>query len=292
MEIGSEQVEKSINRLSAKNLVRQVYFQGKVGFELTPKGKLVIEALAKAETNRITKQLQEAIQLEKKAKLRSGTVNKMKSTADKWQNYQIPDNKLMPKIEQEATKLLETTKETREKQPLCHIDLQNYDQNFSQYKPLIEKLYEQNTILAKAVNDYAKIKNILKSISADIETVGKTIKKYEPIAEAAAQVNQLKTFLCILKSIQSRLESFDKNQLDQFEKLKTQLGDNFRLLETLKKPTHEFKSIKTESLELKTALYSDPEGPIKYGRIPSGSPLVEECSKCGAKRKLTSVNIG
>lgn len=292
MEISSEQVEKSLNRLSTKNLVRKVYFQGKVGFELTPKGKSAIDAIAKAETARITRQLQEAIQLERKAKLRSSTVNKLKLTAEKWQNYQIPDSKLMAKIEQEAKKLLAATKETGEKQPYCHIDPQSYDQKFSQYKPLIEKLLEQNINLAKAVNDYAKIKSNLLLISADIESINKTIKKYEPVAEAAAQVNQLKNSLYILKSIQSQLESFDRDQLTLFEELKIQLGDNFRLLEKLRRPTHEFTSIKRESLEEMTTLYSDPEGPIKYGRKTNELPLVEKCSKCGTTRKLTPVNIG
>jgi Mn-dependent DtxR family transcriptional regulator len=78
MEISNEQVEMSISRLNAKNLIRKIYLQGKVGFELTPRGKLAIEVLAKAETARITKQLQEAIYQEQKAKLRSGTVNKIR----------------------------------------------------------------------------------------------------------------------------------------------------------------------------------------------------------------------
>ena len=247
MEISSQQVEMSINRLSAKNLIRKVYLQGKVGFELTPRGKSAIEALAKAETARITRQLQEAIHQERKAKLRSGTVNKMKSIEDKWQNYQMPDRKLIDKIEQEATKFLAATKEIEGKQPLCHVDPQNYDQQFSQYKPQIENLTEQNNNLTKAVNNYAKIKNYLQSISADIESINKTINKYEPIAEAKAQVSQLKASLGRLKSIQSQLENFDKDQLAQFEELKTQLGDNSRLLEILKRPTHEFTPIKRES---------------------------------------------
>src|SRR5208283_3053061 len=109
MEINSQQVEMSINRLSAKNLIRKVYFQGRVGFELTPRGKTAIEVLAKAETARVTRQLQEAIHKERKAKLRSGTINKMKSIEDKWQNYQILDKKMIDKIEQEATKFLAET---------------------------------------------------------------------------------------------------------------------------------------------------------------------------------------
>ena len=111
IEISSQQVEMSISRLSAKNLIRKVYSQGKVGFELTPRGKSAIEALAKAETDRITRQLQEAIQQERKAKLRLGAINKMKSIEDKWQNYQMPDGKLIAKIEQEVKKFLASTKE-------------------------------------------------------------------------------------------------------------------------------------------------------------------------------------
>ena len=292
MEISSEQVEMSINRLSAKNLIRKVYLQGRVGFELTPRGKSAIEVLAKAETARITRQLQEAIHQERKAKLRSGTVNKMKSIEDEWQNYQIPDRKLIDEIEQEAAKFLAATKEIEGKQPLCHIDPQNYDQEFSQYKPQIENLAEQNNNLTKAVNNYAKIKNCLLSISADIESINKTINKYETIAEAKAQVSQLKASLGRLKSIQSQLENFDKDQLAQFEELKTQLGGNFRLLEILKRPTHEFTPIKKESLAEKTTLYPDPEGPIKYSRKTSGYPLEEKCSKCGTTRRLTPVDIG
>jgi predicted transcriptional regulator len=292
MEISSEQAEISIKRLSAKNLIRKVYLQGKVGFELTPKGKSAIEVLAKAETARITRQLQEAIHQERKAKLRSATVNKMKSIEDEWQNYRIPDDKLMDKIEQEAKKLLAATKEIREEQPLCYKDSENYEQKFLQYKPIIEKLTEQNNNLIKSVNNYATIKNRLLLISADIERINKAINKYEPLADAAEQVNQLKTSVCRLKSIQSQLESFGKDQLTQFEELKTQLEDKLRLLETLKRPTHEFTSIKRESLEEKTALYLDPEGPIKYRRKTSEYPLEEKCSKCGTKRKLTSVNIG
>ncbi len=266
--------------------------QGRVGFELTPRGKSAIDVLAKAETARITKQLQEAIHQERKAKLRSGTVNKMKSIEDEWQNYQMPDRKLIDKIEQEAKTFLAATKEIEGKQPLCHIDPQKYDQQFLQYKPQIENLAEQNNNLTNAVNNYAKIKNCLQSISADIESISKTINKYEPIAEAKAQVSQLKASLGRLKSIQSQLENFDKDQLAQFEELKTQLGGNFRLLEILKRPTHEFTPIKKESLAEKTTLYPDPEGPIKYSRKTTGYPLEEKCSKCGTTRRLTPVDIG
>ena len=292
MEISSEEAEMSIKRLSAKNLIRKVYLQGKVGFELTPKGKTAMEALAKAETARITRQLQEAIQQERKAKLRSGTVNKMKSIGDKWQNYQVPDRNLIDKIEQEATKFLAATKEIENQQPLCHIDPQNYDQKFSQYKPQIEKLTEQNKSLTKAVNNYATIKNNLALISADIENINKTINKYELLAEATAQISQLKTSLGKLKTIQSQLESFDKDQLAKSEELKTQLEDNFRLLEILKRTTHEFTPIKRGTIAEKTTLYPDPEGPIKYQRKTSGYLSVEKCSKCGTERTMTPVDIG
>jgi len=292
MEISSEQVEMSINRLSAKNLIRKVYLQGKVGFELTPRGNSAIEVLAKVQTACITRQLQEAIHQERKAKLRSSTVNKMKSIEGEWKNYQMPDKKLVDEIEQEAAKFLAATKEIEARQPLCHVDPQNYDQEFSQYKPQIENLTEQNNNLTKAVNNYAKIKNHLLSISADIESINKNINKYELIAEATAQVSQLKTSLSRLKPIQSQLENFDKDQLSKFEELKTQLEDNSRLIEMLKKPTHEFTPIKRESLAEKATRYPDPEGPIRYDRKTSGSPLEEKCSKCGTKRRSTSVDIG
>lgn len=292
MEISSKQVELSINRLYAKNLVRKVYLKGRVGFELTPKGKSVIDVLARAETVRITRQLQEAIHQERRAKLRLGSVNKIKLIEDKWQNYQMPDRKLIDEIAQEAIKFLAATKEIEDKQPLCHIDPQNYEQEFSRYKLQIEKLPEQNNNLTKAVNNYAKIKNYLLLISADIESINKTINKYETVAEATAHVIQLKTSLCILKSIQSQLEHFEKDQIVPFEELNTQLGNNSRLLESLKKPTHEFTPIKRESTAEKVALYSDPEGPIKFGRKTSGSSLEEKCNKCGIKRRSTPVDMG
>jgi len=292
MEISNEQVEMSIKRLSAKNLIRKVYLQGKVGFELTPRGKSAIEVLAKVETARITRQLQEAIHQERKAKLRSGTVKKIKSIEDEWQNYQMPDRSLIDQIEQKATKLLAATREIEDKQPLCHVNPQNYDQEFSQYKPQIENLTEQNNHLTKTVNNYAKIRNYQLSISADIKSINKNINKYELITEATAQVSQLKASLCRLKSIQSQLENFDKDILSKFEELKTQLEDNSRLLEILKKPTHEFTPIKRENLAEKTTRYPDPEGPIKYVQKTSGYPLVEKCSKCGTKRRSTSVDIG
>ena len=292
IEISNEQVEKSISRLSAKNLIRKIYLQGKVGFELTPKGRSTIEILAKSETERITKQLQEAIHQERKAKLRMNAVNKMKSVEEEWQNYQIPDKKLIDETEQEATKFLAATKEIATKQPFCHEDSRNYDQEFLIYKPQIEKMAEQNNNLSKAVNNYAKIKKSMLSLSADIENIKKTINKYQSIVEASTQVNELKTSLCRLESIQSQLDNFDKEQLSKFEELKIQLGENSKLLEILKKPTHEFSTVKRENLTEKTDQYPDPECPIKYGDKTSGHSLIEKCGKCGMKRKSSPVNIG
>jgi len=291
MEISSQQVEMSINRLSAKNLVRKIYLQGKVGFELTPRGKSVIEDLAKAETARVTSQLQEAIHQERKTKLRLNAVNKMKLVEDEWQTYQMPDINYINEIEQDATNLLTATKEIKDKQPLCHVSPRSYEVEFLKYKSQIEKLIEQNYKITHAVNDYVKIKSHLLALSTDIESVNKTINKYEPIVEATTQISQLKTAVYKLKSIQSQLETFDEQQLTRFQELKTQLQDNSRLFEILKKPTHEFSPIKREITE-KAQLYPDPEGPIKYSHQTSGYPLVEKCSKCGAKRKSTNIDIG
>jgi len=84
--------------------VRKIYLQSKVGFELTPKGKVALQVLAKAETDRISRQLQEAIHQERKAKLRSGIVKKIKSIEAGWQSYQFPDKKVIGNIEQESLK--------------------------------------------------------------------------------------------------------------------------------------------------------------------------------------------
>jgi DNA repair exonuclease SbcCD ATPase subunit len=216
----------------------------------------------------------------------------MKSIEEKWQNYEMPDKKMIDEIEREATKFLATTKEVAGKQPFCNKDPQNYDQEFSKYKLEIDRLSEQNNSLNRAVNNYAKIKNCLQSISADVEKINKTISKYEPIAEATDQVTELKTSLFKLKLIQSQLEDFEKNQLSKFEELKNQLGESLRLLDTLKKPTHEFTPIKRESLAEKITQYPDPECPIKYGHKASKYPIVEKCNKCGARRKSTPVDIG
>jgi predicted transcriptional regulator len=292
MEISSEQLEMSINRLSAKNLIRKIYLQGKVGFELTPKGKSSLEELSKVETARITKQLQEAIQQEQKAKLRMNAVKRIKSIENEWQNYQIPDKNLIDKIEHEATELLVATKEIKEKQPLCELNPQNYEQEFEQYKPKIEKLIGQNSNLIQAVNNYAKIKSELLSISAGIKNTQNAIKKYESLPEAWSQVNQLKSSLSILTSVQSKLENFDKNQVDRFLELKAQIRDNSRLLDNLKKSTHEFKPIKIANVTEKTAEYFDTEGPINDGYKTTGLISMEKCSKCGIKRKSTRVDIG
>jgi predicted transcriptional regulator len=292
METSIPQVETSIKRLCEKHLIRKVSWEGKFGFELTPQGKSLIEVLAKAQTDRITRQLQEAIRNERKAKLRSSIVKKMKSNAERWQNYRVPDKKLINEIEQQAARFLAATKETESHQPLCCKDPQNYDQEFSQYKPQIEKLVEQNNSLNRAINNYAEIKNHLKSLTTDIEKINKTICKYEPIVEASIQINQLKTTLFLLRTIQSQLESFEKDKLIRFEELKTKLINNSRILENLKKTTHEFKPIRRESLTEKAIQYSDPEGPIKHEGKLGGYLLLEKCSNCGAKRKSAPVDIG
>ncbi len=287
-----EQIQMSINRLSTRNIVRKIYFEGKVGFELTPKGKIAVDTIAKVQTDRITKQLQEAIQQERKTKLRTSALDKLISIEDKWQNYQVPDKNHAEEIEKEAAKLLAATKETQNKQPLCHLHPQNYERKFSEYKPQIENLTQQNNNLTKEVNNYGKIKNHFLLISADIEQIGKAIIKYESIAEATNQVNLLKTTLSKLKPIKSQLGEFDSEQLSRFEDLKTKLADNSRRLETLKKPTHEFAPIKRENSAEKTVLYPDPECPIKLEHKTSNYPTEEKCGKCGTKRKSTPVNIG
>jgi hypothetical protein len=98
--------------------------------------------------------------------------------------------------------------------------------------------------------------------------------------------------MATLKLIQSQLEHFDKDMLGRFEEFEVQLGVNFRLLETLKRSTHEFKPINSEILTEKTSLVPGPEGAIKYSRKTSEHPLEEKCIKCGAKRRLTTVDIG
>ena len=290
--VSPQEAETSINRLSAKNLIRKVYVQGKVGFELTPRGKSAIAALAKAETERITKQLQEAIHEERKAKLRLSAVKKLKAVEEKWQNYPIPDRRLMGEIEQNAANFLALTKEIQAKQPLCNVNPESYDQEYAKYKLQVEKLAEQNIGFVKAVNNYAQIKDYQQLISADLDVISKAIQRYELVAEATAQVNQLRICVSTLRAVQSGLESFGKEQLSRLEQLKIQLIENSKLLETLKKPTHEFASTKRESLPEKATQYPDPECPIKYDDKTSGHQIVEKCGKCGAKRKSTPFNIG
>lgn len=289
METSVEQVQISINSLCEKHLIRKVSWQGKVIFELTPKGKSSIDALAKARTDLITKQLQDAIHLERKAKLRSSTINKVKSIADEWQNFQVPDRSQIDKTKREAARLLDATKEIKSKQPLCYENPQNYDQEFFNYKTQIEKLSEQNKNINKIVNSYAKIQNHQLSISAGIEKINKIINKYEPIAEVTVQINQLKTALDKLRSIQSQLGNYQKEELYQLEELNTKLAENSRTLDFLKRPTHEFMPIKKSFAE-NTAWYS--EGQIKYENKNSGYIVEEKCSKCGTKRKPKPINIG
>ena len=273
--------------------MRKIYLQSKVGFELTPKGKVALQVLAKAETDRISRQLQEAIHQERKAKLRSGIVKKIKSIEAGWQSYQFPDKKVIGNIEQESEEFLEATKEVAKRQPKCQINPQNYDAEFLKFKSQIDDLTGKNNSLLKEVNNYAKIKGDQLSILADVESIQKTIKKFELMAEATVQVSQLKNSFCNLKLIQSQLESYDKEQLTRLEHLKIQLNDDCKLLDVLKKSTHEFTPIKREILAEKTSEHSDAEGlTIKDGHKKIGSPLVEKCSKCGAKRKLTTVDFG
>jgi len=287
-----EEVGISISRLQEKHLMRKISWQGKVCFELTPKGKSATEALAKAQTDRVTKQLQEAIHQERKTKLRTGIIKKMRSNAEKWGSYHVPDKKMMGAIEQEATVLFAATKEAESIQPACSKDSENYDQKFSQFKPQVEYLIEKNSSLKRTVDNYSKIKSYAESLSADIEKIGSAIGRYEPLAEASVQVSQLKESLLRLKSVQSQIDVFGKDELARFEELKTKIADNAKLLETLKKPTHEFKPIKRDTLSEKATQYLSPEGPVKYEAKTSGHIAEEKCVKCGAKRTSTPVNIG
>ncbi len=284
-----EQVQISINRLCEKHLIRKANWQGKIVFELTPKGKSSIDALAKARTDLITRQLQDAIHLERKAKLRSSTINKVKSIADEWQDFQVPDRSQIDRHKREAARLLNATKEIEGKQPLCCEIPQNYDQEFFNYKTQIENLSKQNKEISKIVNNYAKIRNQQVSISFGIEKINKTINKYGALAEATAQIRQLETALDKLRKIQSQLENYQKDELSQLEELNTKLAENSRTLDTLKKPTHEFIPVKKSFAE-NTSWYS--EGQIKYENKTSGYLSEEKCSKCGVKRKPKPVNIG
>jgi predicted transcriptional regulator len=290
--ISSEQAETGVKSLSAKNLIRKTYFQGRVGYEITPKGKAAIEALAKAETARVTKQLQESIHQERIAKVRSSTIKKILSAVDDWKSIQLPDKNLIEETAQEATKFLLIATEAEAKRPFCHILHESYNQEFSGYKAKIEELIEQSRGMVRTVNNFAKIKDYLELVSKDVDSINRAIRKYEPIAEAEAQVNQLRIGLAILKSTQYQLQTFDTETLARFQDLKAQLADCSRILEGLKRPTHEFASIKKESSTENTVMYSDPECPIKYSYDKSGQPSLEKCSKCGIKRKSIPINIG
>ena len=292
IEIDVVPLEKSINSLCERHLIRKVGWQGKISFELTPKGKTALEVLAKARADKLTKQLQEAIHQERKITLRSNIVKKMRSLAEKWEKYKIPDRTRMNEIELEANKLLLESKELQNIQPLCTKDPLNYDKEFLQYKPKIQNLIDKNNDINKSVNIYAKIKNYQELISVDIETISKTIKKYESLAEATNQISHLKTWLTQLKTIQAQLNSFGKDELSRFEELETKLVENVRRLEILKKPTHEFKPIKKGSVMEKSDQNIGPEGPINFEDKTDGYQLEEKCGVCGTKRKSTPVNIG
>ena len=284
-----EQAQMSINRLCEQHLVRQVSWQGKVVFELTPKGKSLIDSLAKARIDQITRQLQDAISLERKAKLRSNAINKVKSIAEEWQNFQVPDRSLIDETIRKSAQILGATKEIEDKQPLCNKNPQNYDQEFLSYKTQIENLSEQNKNINKIIDNFARIRNHQTSLSDAIEKINKTISKYESISEAADQIGQLKSALYKLKSIQTQLENYEKDELSQLEELNCKLSDNSKTLDFLKKPTHEFMPVK-KSLAENTTWYS--EGQIKYENKTSGYLVEEKCSKCGIKRKPKPINIG
>lgn len=287
-----EQAQRSLERLCAKNWVRRYKLPGKVSYELTPKGETALEAYAKARRERITNQLQQAIQQQQKAKLRTNILNKMISIEDKWKNYKVPYKNQMDPLELDAAKILAETKETQDKQPMCQVNPQCYDQEFQRYKTQIENLTIQNNNIFKAINLYAQINPALLSISVDIEKTSKTIVKYEAEPEASFQINKLKTLLTQLEQIQSQLETFGNDQLSRIEELKTKLAENAKILEALKKPTHEFTIIKREVKTEKTTQYPDPELPIIHDRQTSRGPFEEKCIKCGTKRKSTPVNIG
>jgi hypothetical protein len=282
-------VHISINKLIEKHLIRKVSWQGKVVFELTPKGKSLINNLAKARTDQITQQLQAAIHLERRAKLRSSKINKVKLIADELKNFQVPDRILIDETKREATRLLAATKEIKGLQPLCTQDPQNYDQEFFKYRTQIEILSEQNQKIKRTLSNHAKIKNHQTSISAGIQKISETISKYDSIPEVSAQISRLKTALAELKLIQSQIENYHEDELSQLEELYIKLVDNSRTLDFLKKPTHEFMPVR-KSLTETTSWYT--EGQIKYENKASGYLAEEKCSKCGTKRKPKPINIG
>jgi hypothetical protein len=291
-QLSSRQAESGISRLCAKNLIRKIFLQGKIGFELTPKKISEIETLAKAETDRITRQLRESIQKEQKTKLRLDAVKKIRLIEEKWRSNQLPDKQQMDATELEANKFLAETEALQANQPFCNMNPQNYEKEFTAYKLLTEKFVEKNSKLTRTVNNYTKIKDHQLLLLADICSVSKTIAKYETLEEAEAQVDQLKTYLTNLSSIQHQQESFDKNQLLRFEEIKPKLTVNYQKLEILRKPTHEFITIRREITIEKASRYQDPEGMIRHDRKTSASPLEEKCSKCGLKRASTPFDIG
>jgi hypothetical protein len=287
-----EQAEKSLERLRAKDWIRKYKLPGKISFELTPMGKAALEANAKARKDRITRQLQQAISQQQKAKLRTNILNKMASLGDKWKGYPVPDKDKMASLELEAAKFLAETKDTQAKQPHCQLNPQGYDQEFSFYKTQIENFTNQNYNIYKALNNYTQIKPDLLAVSDDIEKICKTIAKNESEPEVYAQVDKLRTLLNILKPIQNQLGTFENDRLARMEELKVKLAENSKTLDALKKPTHEFALTKKLSTADKTLLYPDPELPMIHDRQTIRRPLEERCVKCGAIRKSAPFSIG
>jgi DNA-binding transcriptional regulator GbsR (MarR family) len=290
--LSNEEIEFSIKKLTGKNFVRKIYIRGKVGFELTPKGESALAAVAREKAEIITKQLQQAIRQERQAKLREGSVRKLKSIEIDWQNIDLPERELMNKVGKDVETFLASTKTIEIEQPLCSCDSKNYDTRFSCYKQRVENLIEENSKLVLAINQYVKIRGYQTSIAADLERFNRAISRLESSAEAVDQASELKDSLFRLKLIQSKLESFDCGNLSRIEEFKSKLGDNLRLLEVLKKPTHEFVTLKREFSTESTKLYQDPEYPIKYSHRSGRSAFVEKCSRCGVERDSKPVAIG
>ena len=106
-----EKAQRSLERLCSKNWVRKCKLPSKVSFELTPKGEAALEAYAKARRERISNQLQQAIQRQQKAKLRTNILNKMILIEDKWKNYKVPDKNQMDSLELDSVRFLEDTRD-------------------------------------------------------------------------------------------------------------------------------------------------------------------------------------